>query len=57
MVAFFNMFLSYLLLCVIFMAIIVCAVFLGKKLREIKDAKKAAEGPVLESSEKEEAKA
>ncbi|MCR5789795.1 MAG: hypothetical protein K6G83_07895 [Lachnospiraceae bacterium] len=57
MVAFFNMFLSYLLLCVIFMAIIVCAVFLGKKLREIKDAKKAAEAPVLESSEKEEAKA
>ena len=38
MVSFINMFLSYLLLCVIFIAIIVCAVLLGKKLRENKDA-------------------
>ena len=43
MVAFINTFLSYLLLCLIFMAIIVCAVLLGKKLRDNKDAKTQAE--------------
>ena len=42
MVSFINTFLSYLLLCIIFMAIIVCAVMLGKKLREAKDRKTAA---------------
>ena len=42
MVAFINTFLSYLLLCLIFMAIIVCAVMLGKKLRDNKDAKTVA---------------
>ncbi len=41
MIAFINMFLSYLLLCIIFIAIIVVAVMLGKKLRENKDAKAA----------------
>ena len=40
MIAFINTFLSYLLLCIIFMAIIVAAVLLGKKLRENKNAKK-----------------
>ncbi len=43
MVAFINMFLSYLLLCMIFIAIIVVAVFCGKKLRDNKDSKIAAE--------------
>ncbi|MCR4656901.1 MAG: hypothetical protein K5770_11820 [Lachnospiraceae bacterium] len=43
MVAFINMFLSYLLLCVIFMAIIIVAVFCGKKLRDNKNMKIAAE--------------
>ncbi len=41
MVSFINMFLSYFLLCLIFIGLIVCAVFLGKKLRQMKDAKNA----------------
>ncbi len=43
MAAFINMFLSYLLLCVIFIAIIIVAVFCGKKLRDSKNLKIAAE--------------
>ena len=44
MIAFFNTFLSYLILVVISMAVIVAGVFCGKKLRDMKDAKEAAEG-------------
>ncbi len=43
MIAFINTFLSYFILCLIFMAIIVCAVLLGKKLRDAKDKKKGGE--------------
>lgn len=42
MVAFVNMFLSYLLLVIISMCVIVAGVLCGKKLRENKDAKEAA---------------
>ena len=42
MVSFIYMFLSYFLLCIIFIAIIVVAVMLGKKLRDIKEQKSAA---------------
>ena len=42
MVVFFNTFLSYLLLVIISLGLIVVAVLLGKKLREMKDAKDAA---------------
>ncbi|MCR5107969.1 MAG: hypothetical protein K6B28_07365 [Lachnospiraceae bacterium] len=40
MIAFINTFLSYVIVVIVFMAIIVCAVMLGKKLRDMKDAKK-----------------
>lgn len=43
MVAFFNTFLSYLILVIISMGVIVLAVICGKKLREAKDAKEARE--------------
>ena len=39
MVSFINMFLSYFLLFLISIGIIVCAVFLGKKLRDMRDAR------------------
>lgn len=42
MVLFFNTFLTYLILVVASLLLIVGAVILGKKLREIKDAKDAA---------------
>ena len=42
MIAFINTFLSYLLVVIVFLAIITVAVILGKKLRENKDAKDAA---------------
>ena len=41
MIAFFNTFLSYLILVIISMAVIVVAVICGKKLREAKDRKDA----------------
>ncbi len=44
MVLFFNTFLSYLILVVISMAVIVAGVFCGKKLRDAKDKKEAAQG-------------
>ncbi len=56
MIAFVNTFLSYLLLCLIFMAIIVCAVFLGKKLRDNKDAKTAAAENSAEGLNRDQAK-
>lgn len=43
MIAFINEFLSYLLLVIIMGAIAVCGVFTGKKLRDRKNAKAAAE--------------
>ena len=43
MVSFINMFLSYFLLFLISIGIIVCAVILGKKLRDVRDAKVKAE--------------
>lgn len=42
MVAFFNSFLTYLILVVASLILIVAAILIGKKLREIKDAKDAA---------------
>lgn len=44
MITFFNAFLTYLILTVASIGIIIAAVLLGKKLREIKDAKDAASG-------------
>ncbi|MBQ6128606.1 MAG: hypothetical protein IKE35_03805 [Lachnospiraceae bacterium] len=41
MIAFFNTFLSYLILVIISMVVIVVAVICGKKLREAKDRKDA----------------
>ena len=41
MIAFFNTFLSYLILVIISMAVIVAGVVCGKKLRDMKDAKEA----------------
>ena len=41
MVSFINMFLSYFLLFLISIGIIVCAVLLGKKLRDMRDAARA----------------
>ncbi len=37
------MFLSYFLLCLIFIGIIICAVLLGKKLRAVKDSRTKAD--------------
>jgi|P827metagenome_2_1110787.scaffolds.fasta_scaffold52143_2 heme/copper-type cytochrome/quinol oxidase subunit 2 len=42
MISFFNTFLSYLILVIISMVVIVLAVYCGKKLREMKDAKDEA---------------
>ena len=42
MVAFINSFLSYAILVIIFMVVIVAAVLCGKKLREVKNEKDAA---------------
>ena len=42
MIAFFNTFLSYLILVIMSMCVIVAAVICGRKLREAKDAKEAA---------------
>ena len=42
MISFINTFLSYLILVVISIAVIVLAVYCGKKLREMKDAKEEA---------------
>lgn len=39
MVGFINTFLSYLLVVIVFVAVIICAILLGKKLREMKDSK------------------
>ncbi|MCR5734668.1 MAG: hypothetical protein K6G22_08695 [Lachnospiraceae bacterium] len=41
MIAFINTFLSYVLVVIVFMAAIVIAVNLGKRLRDMKDQKKA----------------
>ncbi|MCR4739977.1 MAG: vanadium nitrogenase [Lachnospiraceae bacterium] len=41
MIAFINTFLSYVLVVIVFMTAIVAAVILGKKLRDMKDKKKA----------------
>ena len=43
MIGFFNEFISYLLLVIIMAAVAVCGVFTGKKLRDNKDAKAAAQ--------------
>ena len=43
MVAFFNQFISYLLLVIIMIAVGVCGGFVGKKLRDRKNAKAASE--------------
>lgn len=52
MIAFINEFLSYLLLVIIMAVIAVCGVFTGKKLRDKKNAKAAAEGaPVTNAAE------
>ena len=50
MVSFFNMFLSYLILVIISMAVIVAAVICGKKLREAKDARTKADETAGESA-------
>lgn len=42
MVVFFNEFLSYLVLAIIFMCLIVAGTFAGKKLRDAKDKKDAS---------------
>lgn len=42
MVTLFNSFLTYLVIAILFLAIIVCGVLTGKKLRENKNAKEAA---------------
>ncbi|MBQ7482294.1 MAG: vanadium nitrogenase [Lachnospiraceae bacterium] len=42
MVSFFNSFISYLLLVVIMVAVAICGGFTGKKLRDRKNAKEAA---------------
>ena len=53
MVSFINMFLSYFLLFLISIGIIVCAVLLGKKLRDMKDARaQKAEAASPKGSEK-----
>ncbi len=52
MIAFINSFLSYLILVIISMAVIVAGVLCGKKLREAKDAKEAAQSPDNASGEK-----
>lgn len=51
MITFLNSFLSYLLVVIVFFAVIICGVLIGKKLRENKDAKQASL-----PSEKEDAK-
>ena len=43
MVAFFNEFISYLLLVIIMIAVGICGGFVGKKLRDKKKAKAASE--------------
>lgn len=42
MIAFTNMFLTYLLLVIISIVVIIAGIFCGKKLREIKDNKDAS---------------
>ena len=54
MIAFINTFLSYLLLVIINAILIVIAVICGKKLRERKDAKEAAEQMANSASGQEE---
>ncbi len=49
-VLFFNTFLSYLILVLISMAVIVLAVICGKKLRERKDAKEAANASTVDKT-------
>ena len=51
MVTFFNQFISYLLLVIIMIAVGICGGFVGKKLRDSKDAKNAAEGGSGEKNE------
>lgn len=51
MVAFFNEFVSYLLLVVIMAAVAVCGVFAGKKLRDSKNAREAVAGTDSKSDE------
>ncbi len=53
MIAFFNTFLSYLILVVISAAVIVAGVFCGKKLRDAKDAKEAASADAAADASKE----
>ncbi|HKM22380.1 MAG TPA: vanadium nitrogenase [Lachnospiraceae bacterium] len=55
MIAFSNMFMSYLIVMLASMAIIVLAVFCGKKLRDRKDAKTARDAVTeIQDSESEE---
>lgn len=51
MIAFVNSFLSYLILVLVSMAIIVLAIFCGKKLREYKDNKDAASAEAEQAKE------
>lgn len=51
MISIFNSFISYLILVIVFAAVIVVAVICGKKLREAKDNKDAAKA--LETQEEE----
>ena len=52
MIAFINTFLSYLILVVISMAVIVAGVVCGRKLREMKDTKEAAQAASEAEEEK-----
>lgn len=52
MISFINSFLSYLIVVIVFFAVIICAALTGKKLRENKDKKTAmADSANNESSE------
>ena len=53
MITFVNTFLTYLILVIANAAVIVVAVLCGKKLREMKDAKAAAEEGAVSAGEKE----
>ena len=54
MVIFINTFLSYLLLFILFAAIMIVAIICGKKLRDAKDKKDAAKAETLSAGKAEE---
>lgn len=51
MISFINMFLSYVIVVIVFFAVIICGVLVGKKLRENKDKKAVSVNETSESSE------